>query len=57
MPQHEAPLVKVGILGDDDEPVLCGIGPDCVVVSGLQANVPDMGRARVDSGKGVSQPG
>jgi hypothetical protein len=56
MPKHEAPLVKIGVLGDDDEPLLCSVGPDRVVVSGLQANVPNMGRARVDAGQGVSQP-
>ena len=34
-PEHEASLMEIGILGDDDEPVLCSVGPDRVIVSGL----------------------
>ena len=49
--------MEIGILGDDDKSVLCSVGPDRVIVSGLQANVPHMGRIRVGGREGVSQPG
>jgi len=48
VPQQEAPLVEIGILRDDREPMLGGVSPDGIVIGSLQANLADMRRARVE---------
>jgi len=48
--QQGTALMEICVLRDDREPVMCGIRPDRVVV-GLEAFVPDVGRAAVEIGE------
>ena len=43
MAQHEAALVEVGVFRDDDEPLFRGVGPDGLIISSVQTDLPDMG--------------
>src|SRR4029453_12310059 len=48
--------MEIGVLRDDREPVFGGVLPDRVVIRSLQADIAEVGRARVEVADDVKEP-